>query len=409
MSKEDYGDIIDEKINDLPLRIFSLPIFRDYGIYFIAILKFDMFLGPVLYYKEIKQGSEYLGNLLNIRRMAEVYAGLAENSIRQLTISDREVVLIGRIIEKEDMESTTLLLVSMLPSDKTKLLENAVQSALLSSGGSPEKVGEVLKQEISAIENQITKTITTKKLGIAFKVLSDNRPFRNLNLTNIKGALIVDKETRFVDFRFIPQFIDQKTIVPKEFMNELADTLLAIKQGKLASVYVENIHFISATSDSQFFLFLFLPSPNPIFASRIAEWIFPFIAALKIHWKNASHEEVFTALQFLDKAGIRRTPEGYIFKITQIALMSDRLKPIANTENSDAFSIEPPPNISNKQWKSIRHLDGTYSISQLADIWLISKLETIFILQWAISRNLISYLSESHQQLQVFSHYNNFK
>ncbi len=409
MSKEDYGDVIDEKINDLPIKIFSLPVFRDYGVYFIALLKFDMFLGPVVYYKEIMPGSEYLGNLLNIRRMAEVYAGLAENSIRKVTISDREIVLVGRIIENEDMESTTLLLVSVLPSDQTNTLENAVQSALNSSAGAPESIGEELKNEISKLQNQASKMVKEKKLGISFKILSENRPFKNLNMTNIKGALIVDKESKFVDFRFIPQFIGQTKISPKEFIGEIADTLLAIKQEKLTSVYIENVHFISATLDTNFFIFLFLPSPNPVFASRITKWIFPFLAALRLHWKIASQEEVFTALQFLDKAGTRRTPENYIFKIAQIALMSNRLKPISNIENSDAFRIDPPPYISNKQWDSLKNLDGTLSIAQLADLWLSSKLETIMILQWAVSRNLISYLTSSSQQLQVFSNYNKFK
>lgn len=409
MSKEDFGDVVDEKINDLPLKIFSLPIFRDYGIYFIALLKFDMFLGPVLYYKEIMPGSSYLGNLLNIQQLAEVYAGLANNNIRTLTISEREKVVVGRIHDDEDMESSILLLVGTLSTENTTLLEESVQTALRLAEGAPDKIGEALKKEITRKQEEASKQLKSKKLGKTFKILSEDRPFKNLNMTNIKGALIVDKENHYIDFRFIPQFLQQNKIVPKDFLEELTETLIVIKPRKLVSVYIENVHFVSATLDSTFYLFLSLPSPNPMFASSIGEWIFPFISALKIHWKNASREEIFTAFQYLDKAGSRRPPEHFIFAITQIALMSDRLKPTANQENQQAFQIEPPPNIGKKQWEQLQTLDGSLTISELANLWLVSKLETIFILQWAVSRNLISYLSDKNQQMQVFSNYNKFK
>ncbi len=395
MVQEDVDDeLYNEKINELPVSIFSRPFFRDFGLYFLALIKFDMFLGPVLYYHETSKGSEYIQNLLDIRRLAEIYAGFENNTIKVVTINDREIVLVSRLLEEhEGMETTTLFLVGIMKNDNLDEIGKAVQLSLNKSGGDPNKIAEILKNSILNIKEEKKNEVKAKKLGKSFKILAEERPVKSLNLQNIKGAIILDVSMGIADFRLMPQWVGQQNLFVKDFVEDIESSIKILKPKTISSIYHNNVHFVVYTADKNFFIFLYMPSPNPLFASNVGNWLSILIKVLKTDWKTASRRELHTTLQYLDMAGIRSPPNDFIEMTFKLLIHSDRIYPITNTENFELFSITLPEIMKPINLDPLKNLGGEKTISEIADEWLTNNLEVVFIMQWARSRNLISFLT----------------
>ena len=392
---EDRDDFKDEKILGLPVPAFSLPLFRDQGIIFLALLSFDIFLGPVVNYKEIVPVSEFVYQLKDSRRLSELYAGIAENNMTTLSISDKENVAIARYFHQSSDAATivSILLVGTLPTVDVNRIQQVAQNTINRTQANPELIGKEFFANLKNYVDELQHELPSEKTKKPVKLIQEGRPIRSLNLQNIGGFYLIDLNSHIVDFRFLPQWLEDKSVDLKQLAEKSLDAIMSLKRGTVGSFFFSNLHFLIAKArNTDLVGFIYLPSPSPIFASHINSWILIFLDALAENWKQSSRNEIMAALQFLDVAGMRNQPKDQVLSIFHILLRSEKIKPITNQMNQKSFSIDPPPMVSSTQWASLKNLEGNISIMKLSEQWMSPTLNTVLLLNWAESRNLVSFL-----------------
>ena len=124
----------DEWIKSLKVPGMALPALRDLRIQFMALIEFDILLGPVVYINELRSGSSYIKKLRRYETLSEVYAGLARSPQHTVSTLEEDISVFRRADDKE-VDLVTVFLISCLPNSDLEPVKELGQKALHNSKG----------------------------------------------------------------------------------------------------------------------------------------------------------------------------------------------------------------------------------------------------------------------------------
>ena len=385
----------DRKYMTVELSSFTLPVLRDFGVYFIAMIEFDIFLGPVVTLTEIMQGSTFISQLKNSRQLSEVYAGVARTNLNEITVDDKtktEKIAVSRITPDSEEDLVTVLLISVNDDRYLDEVKKLGEIIIQKSGGSSEDLANVIQ---TSIRNHIEAAKTTfEKKDESLKLTFDNenRPLKSLGLSNINGFFLVDLKSKYCEFNNLPLWIDEVKFNAKDVLSSIEGQLKDIKN-EITTIFINGIPFMAVKGRNDTFGFICLKSTSIGHVSIISKWFSILVEALSDEWKSADRREILAVLTLIDEAGIRGTTPERIRSLGNLLIRSMRIKPIVNY-NLPELNDPPPYFLSKSRWDDIISFNGMMTIDETALSWMESVLATVLLLDWARSRRLIFLLDK---------------
>lgn len=381
----------DEWIKVLRIPGMALPALRDLRIQFLALIEFDIMLGPVVFINELKSGSSYIKKLRQYETLSEVYAGLARSP--QHTVSTlEEDISVFRYEADGGVDLTSVLLISCLPNSDLEPVRELGQKALFNSKANAELLGRELSKTLREKLTVEKKIVRSDKQSFLIYV-DDDRIQKELEYNNIKGIAILDLETKNVDVRNLARWIDGKEIIPKAFIQFVDNQLESIIEKASTSLIYQNIPFLATkVKNKEIYIILQINQNELKILLEIKDWFNPFAQVLGNELKQATMSEIKLALSLFDEAKKRNTPHEYLMTYTTMLLRNEKIKP--NIGDGFDSEFQPPAFINMDQWVRIFQLDGEKTISQLLKQWKIDPIELVTILEWARARNLVVFYQD---------------
>lgn len=391
LKSKDDSWIDDEKTRPLSLPGIALPGLRDLRIQFIALLEFDLFLGPVVHYNEIQRGSSYIARLLDHQRISETYAGVADTDVDELTTLE-DSIAVFRFKHDEKAQYYTVLLISCIRGTDLDQVNELGKNALFKSKGNPEKLGielsKYLREKLSVVKKFRSEYIKDKII-----ILDENRITKPLPYDKVKGLVIIDYQAKLADFRNFPTWVNGQEIREMDFVNYIDKLSTSIKEDHITSlIYQNNIILTTKYSQENLFVSIIIEEDDIIKLRKIGEWFLSLTKLLSTQWKFSSPRELNLSIGILNSAIIRGTIISDMENYIKMALRSTKLKPILNHHID--FSNMKSSTISDEDWERILTLDGNNSINTLVKEWNKDILELIPLLEWARIREIIIYFEE---------------
>ncbi len=385
--------IEDEKIRNLSIPGIALPGLRDLKIQFIALIYFDLFLGPVVYINEIQRGSSFITKLKDQRTISEVYAGVADVDVDELSNIDDNIAVFRYIVKKENAEDVkTILLISCLAGTDLDLVKELGKNALPRARGDPAVLGFELSKYMREKLN-LVKKFKTEKISDKIVILDENRLKKPLEYDRIKGIMIVDYNARLADFRNFPQWLEGVEITEYSFLNFLDLLSSSILENKITSlIYQDNIILATKFDNENLFVVIAIEEDDITRLKKIAKCFIPYSKQLRAQWKLSSPEEIRLSLSFLDMAIHRGTVVEDLERYVNMILRSSKIIPTLNHN----IEIDEQNNTSLDKdiWDKITAIDGEKSLLDISKDWGLSMIELIPPLEWCRLRELLIYYGD---------------
>lgn len=369
----------------------ALPALRDLRIQFIALIEFDIMLGPVVFINELRSGSSYIKKLRQYETLSEVYAGLARSP--QHTVSTlEEDIAVFRYEADDGIDLTSVFLISCLPDSNLEPVRELGQKALFNSKGNAEQIGRELSKTLREKLTFEKKVIRPDKQSFLI-YMDEDRITKELDYKNIKGLAILDLETKNVDVRNLARWIGGKEIIPKAFIQFFDNQLGSVIDNASTSLIYQNIPFLATKIENkEIYVILHINQNELSSLLEIKDWLNPFGQVLGNELKQATVSEIKLALSLFDEAKERNTPHEYLQTYATMLLRNEKIKP--NIGDGFDAEFQPPEFISMDQWVKIFQLDGEKTISQLLKQWKIDPIDLVTILEWARARNLVVFYQD---------------
>ncbi|MHA2098612.1 MAG: hypothetical protein ACW99A_07985 [Candidatus Kariarchaeaceae archaeon] len=381
----------DEWVKTLKIPGMALPALRDLRIQFIALIEFDIMLGPVMFINELRSGSSYIKKLRQYETLSEVYAGLARSP--QHTVSTlEEDVSVFRYDVDDEVDLTSVFLISCLPDSNLEPVRELGQKALFNSKADAELIGRELSKTLRE------KLTFEKKVGRSDKqsfliYTDDERLQKELDYQHIRGIAIVDLDTKNVDVRNLARWIEGKEIIPKAFIQFFDNQIDSVVENSSTSLLYQDIPFLATKVPNKEVYIILQVNKNELEALlEIKDWFNPFGQVLGNELRVASAAEIRIALSLFDEAKSRNTPHEYLMTYATMLLRNEKIKPNIGDGFDEEF--QPPEFISMDQWVRIFQLDGQKTIAQLVKQWKIDPIDLVTILEWARARNLVVFFQD---------------
>lgn len=388
--KGEDGWISEEKVRALHLPGIALPGLRDLKIQFIALIYFDLFLGPVVYINEIQRGSSFISKLRDQRTISEVYAGVADVEVDELSNIDDSIAVFRYVHEKQEhaSEVKTILLISCIPGTDLYQVKELGKNALFKAKGDPENIGAELSKYLRG-QLSSTKKFRTNKISEKIVILDENRIQKPLQGTHINGLIIVDYNARLADFRNFPSWLYGEEINEFELLNFLDVLSSSISEKKITSFLYKDIILLTTNFKKENLYVIISVEENDIINLRkLNNWLIPYSEQLRSQWKISSPEEIRLSLSILDKAIIRGTIKEDLVRYVNMILKSSKIKP---TVLSEIPQIDPIL-IQKDKWEKVKRLDGSKSLLDIHKSWSIDLIDVVSILEWCRLRDILVYL-----------------
>ena len=379
----------DEWVRELAIPGIALPGLRALRIQFIALIEFDLMLGPVVYINELNKGSSYVEKLTNYQTLSEVYAGVARSPQHTLSTLEEDIAVFRRTAEGQT-DITTVFFISCLPNTDLEPIRELGQKALFRSKGNPNTIGRELSLTLRE-KLSVEKKVTRKSKDSHFYFLDDNRRDKPLDYKYIKGLAIFDIGSKIVDIRNLARWIGGNEIVPKAFLQFVDNQLDSFNHGKSTSLLYQNIPFLGTKlENSQIYIVVHLEDNSFPILAEISHWFNPYAEILGNEWKLATQNEITQSLMIFEAAKVRKTPIKHLEVYSRMLIFSDRIKPIKGGAGADL--VESPSYISEESWQKMLQLDGGYTISQLSRNWRMDIIDLVTLLEWARMRKIVEFL-----------------
>lgn len=386
----------EEKFTELEIPPFTLPALRDFGIHFIALIEFDLFMGPVVYLKEIKTGSTFINQLYDIRKLSEVYAGLARTNLDNIGVNAKlqgEQIAVARFDPNGDEDITSVLLISCLPDANLTDVQALAEKTITRAGGQAENMQDALQNAVKEVVDKISTSYTTTKTDQSIDLRMEERPMKSLGLNHINGFFLIDLGTNSADFRNLPVWLNNKNYDPKEILKTLEPQFAEIQENEITTIFVKSLPFLATKiPDKKIYSFLSLQDTGIRVANSIGNWFSTCAMVIAEEWKQASKSEVHSVLSLLDEATYRGTPINRVSQVSRILIRSERIKPVTNTGVEFDFDIQPPTFIAASYWNDLKELEGKLSIAEISELWVDPVMNVVHILEWARTRDLIVFV-----------------
>ncbi len=378
----------EEWVRNLDIPAMALPGLRDLRIQFVALLVFDLKLGPVAYINEISRGSSYIKKLKSHQTLSEVYAGVA-NSPQYALSTLEEDIAVFRYQPKGMTDIKTVFFISCIPNSELEPIRKLGRKALFNAKGKPEEIGKELYACLREESEKKFKRIHDKT---EITILDNNQPIDPLELIHIKGLLILDIESKLADIRNLPIAMDGNEIEPEIILEYVDNQIRSIVTGSVTSMIYQNIPFLaSKVRGSEIYMLFSIHDSSFVMMRKISKWLIPFVEILGKEWKQASQQEILAGLTLFDQAEQRNTPKEYLMTYCQMLIRSDRIKPSKGME--EPGDIEPPMYINQNIWEKLDTLDGSESLTKISENWELDLIDTVTLFEWARVRNLVVFLS----------------
>lgn len=376
----------DEWIKSLKIPGMALPALRDLRIQFVALIEFDIMLGPVVYINELRSGSSYIKKLRRYETLSEVYAGLARSPQHTVSTLEEDISVFRRNNDKE-VDLVTVFLISCLPKSDLEPIKELGQKALFNSKGSHETIGREISKTLRE-KLTVEKKILRKDKQSFLLYTDENRLQKEFEFKTIKGIAILDSETKNVDVRNLARWINGKEIIPKEFIQFFDNQIGSIAENASTSLLYQDIPFLATkVKDKEIYIILHINENELGSLLEIKDWLNPFGEVIGNEFKQASMSEIKIALSLFDEAKVRNTPHEYLMTYATMLLRNEKIKPNVGDGFDEEF--QPPEFISMDQWVKIFQLDGEKTIAHLLKHWKIDPISLVTILEWGRARNLI--------------------
>lgn len=379
----------DTKARDLVIPGMALPGLRDLKIQFVALLIFDLFLGPIVYINELSRGSSYIQKLKDYQTLSEVYAGVARAEVDTLTTLE-DSIAVFRYVPEGNTDITTVFFISCLPDADLSPVRKIGSKVLSRSRGDPQKIGSELSTILRELQSQ-DKDYRRQEDGTTIRIMEGERTRKPLKYDFIKGFGLIDLESRVADFRNIPESVNGGDIIAAQFLNFLDSQYISLKPGTTNSLLYQNIPvMIVKERDLDIFFILIVNTPDISKIIAVGNWLNLTSSVLGSEWRFSNELEVEISLEILDMAYKMTTPEHFLTTYMRMAMRSSRIKPILQKENR--LGINFPEYISTDLVRCFDACDGTRSILEMANNFGIDPFEFIKFLEWAKIRNLVMYM-----------------
>jgi hypothetical protein len=390
----DVDDWDEEKFTELEIPLLALPVLRDLGIHFIALIEFDLFLGPVVTLKEIRPGSTFIHQLYDIRKLSEVYAGLARTNLDSIGIADKfqgEQIAVARIDPGGDEDITSVILISCQLDKNVEEVQDLADRIIQKSGGLSDNITLALQEAVKEVVDKISTSYKSKsqtKTTIELKI--EDRPMKSLGLNYVNGYFLVDLKNRSADFRNLPVWVNGKNFDPKEVMEILDKQFDEIEEKEVATLFIKSIPFLGTKIvGKEIYTFLLLEDTGLRVANSISNWYYTLSEVISEEWKQANRNEIHNILSYLDESTFRSIPLERVAQVARILIRSNRIKPITKSGVEIEFENQIPTFIAGQYWNALKHLDGKLTISEISENWVERVINVVMILEWARTRNLI--------------------
>ncbi|MHA2251996.1 MAG: hypothetical protein ACXAD7_16655 [Candidatus Kariarchaeaceae archaeon] len=381
----------EEWVRTLSIPGIALPGLRDLRILFVALLEFDLLLGPVAYSNEISRGSSFIKKLLSQHTLSEAYAGVARSPQHQFKTREEDIVVF-RYEPEGEIDRVNVLLISCMPNSDLEPVTELGQKAMFRAKGKPELIGRELS---SCLREKLTfdKKYKTLDLKTELIIWDDDRLQKPLDLDYVKGLLIYDLESKIADVRNLPMWIDGKEIIPKVLLSFIDNQIQSIGSGSATSLLFKNLPFLATKiSKKETYVIIYIHDKGLIAMKKISHWLIPLADTLVNEWKLASQDEILSGLTMFDQAKKRNTTPEYQVKYARMLFRSERIRPIEGRGNET--SIDPPLYINKEIWGKIGNLDGKLSLAEMSKQWKIDLIDIVTLFEWARIRNLVEFLQE---------------
>lgn len=382
----------DEKVIKIEVSPILLPKLRSLGIFFIALIEFDVFYGPMVAIAVVKEGSKFIQHVTNESNISEIYAGVARTNLSKLETVDSfgEKITLARIEKDEDAEIVNVLLISSNAEVKEADMSLLADAIMNSANGERENLQMGIKIGTNIFFENKQSKFSSSLVSTKITINTKDRPLKNLNLNTIAGFIVLDLNSKMADFSNLPAWIKAQKLEPIELLEIIEKQLISFKEGEIATIFIKSLAFIAMRiPHSMKYIFLTFKDAGLQVAHKIGIWLKPISMVIAEEWKMASKEEMFALLAYLDQASTRNPPEFKIRSIAQLLIRSKRIKPTTHFNSIGEFNIIAPSFIGGKMWKDLRELEGNICIHALAERWGRDIIDVVNILDWAQGRNLI--------------------
>ena len=186
---------------------FNVVALREIGVLMIAIVNFDLVVGPQSLVFEVVRGSKFLRQIENPVTLSEIYTGYARTDVENLELVNEKVVL-ARHFNKDSKQTDTptLLFISCLKTADIEKVSRIARTLLLKTDGHYERIDQVLRDLFKEIKDDSREEFQIADETFIVEnrsILKENGPkFKNVN-----GFILVDTKFNKVDARFMPLWI----------------------------------------------------------------------------------------------------------------------------------------------------------------------------------------------------------
>jgi len=379
----------DDKGKFLPIPGMALPGLRDLRVQFVAVIEFDIFMGPVVHLNEISKGSSYIKKLKNYQTVSEVYAGYARADVDIFTTPE-DIIAVFRYEHEEQTDITTILMISCIPETDMEPIRIIGSRALNRARGDPDVIGKELS--LSLREFQLSaKMFERAASDVKIKILSEDQILRPLDFSFIKGFCMIDLESNIADFRYFPRYLDGRDLEPPHVLSFLDLQYEYISPNHTTSLLFNGLPLIlNRVGTSDIFFLTVVAQVDLLQIQQMGDWLKIAAVDIEREWRYASKNEVISMLSILELSFTLDSPPDFIKNYLHTALVSDKLKPLlVNFKQSD---FDSPAYISEQLWQSMDSFQGDQTVLQLCASFKFDYFTFIRFLEWGKQRNIIEYL-----------------
>jgi len=380
----------DEKYTSFELSSFTLTVLRDFGVYFISMIEFDIFLGPVVTLTEVVSGSRFVEQLKNSRKLSEVYAGFARTNLNEFSSDDKsgnEKIAVSRISPEGDEDVVSVLIISMRDDQYMQEVKKLSEAIINFSGGYASELDKNIQNAVRQYAERSKTTFEKKDKSLTLIFDNENRPLKSLGLSFINGFFTIDLKNKFCDVSNLPLWIDEIKFDVKDLLNSIQNQLIDIKN-EITTVFINGIPFMAKKGNSEVYTFLTLKHSSVGYVNSISKWFAIVTHSLSEEWRLADRREILAVLSFLDEAGIRGTIPASVESISNLLIQSMRITPITNYNVKELYD-SGPYFLSTSRWDDLLNMNGSMTIEEISRMWMETILSTTLLLDWARSRKLI--------------------
>ncbi len=359
----------------------------------IALVKFDLVIGPQVWKLEIMRGSRLIKQLENPVTLAEVYMGYARTDVEILELLNEKVVLARHYGDAAETDTPSLLFVSCIKTAKidrvrslagvlmhktkadTKKFDSAMRSAIREDKSVASAQVEVQEQKFTVDANTIVKR------GDEFK--------------NVHGFIFVDTKFHRVDARFMSKWVGATKIdayeITKHVLSQKANFARRKKAITLLYKGLELLVVESDDKEARGLAIVMQKEGSTTASSVIAFWLGHLLSVMHAAPNlQKKPQSIIRALAYIETFTDKFIPRHTGKELLSIVLEADALFPelVINERLINSFEMpvfSPENGISADL---LRKFDGKHTLIEICEETSVSCHYLAFLVLFCVSRGI---------------------